>query len=242
MLKRLEILYQDQDLIVVNKPAGMLSIPDRFVPEKPNLVHQLSLQFDKVWVVHRIDKETSGAICFALNADAHRALSQQFQNRTIGKKYWALLDGCPTPNTGEIDRAIAPHPTVAGKMLPSSKGKSALTKYELVEEFRYFSLVEAQILTGRTHQIRVHFASIGVPLAVDPLYGKRSELKLSEIKRKNFRMGQEQQERPLMARLSLHAHKLRLEQPSTHQEIEVEASLPKDFRATLNQLRKWGQR
>lgn len=238
-MKKLEKLYQDQHLVVVNKPADILTIPDRFVPERPNLLDMLRAEYEQVWVVHRLDKATSGVICFALDAATHKALSLQFQERKVRKLYHVLVEGCPLSAKGEIDRAIAPHPTVAGKMMPSSKGKAALTHYRVLRRYRDFSLLEADIKTGRTHQIRVHFNSIGHPLMVDPLYGKRAALFLSEIKRKNFRLGKDAEEQPLLSRLSLHARSLEVQHPQSKDTLQVEAPYFKDFRAVLNQLNKW---
>lgn len=238
-MKKLEVLYQDDCLVVVNKPADILTIPDRFVPEKPNLLDLLQAEYGQVWVVHRLDKATSGAICFALDATTHKALSRQFQERQVRKLYHALVEGCPHPPEGEIDRPIAPHPTVPGKMMASSKGKMALTHYRVLTRFRDYTLMEADIKTGRTHQIRVHFSSIGHPLVVDPLYGKRDALLLSEIKRKHFRIGQDSVERPLLNRLSLHAHSLQITHPQRNEILKIEAPYFKDFRAVLNQLNKW---
>lgn len=238
-MKKPEILYQDEHLIVVNKPADILSIPDRFVPEKPNLLDILQAEFGQVWVVHRLDKATSGVICFALDAGTHKALSLQFQERKVQKRYHALVEGCPLLEKGSIDRSIAPHPTVAGKMMASTRGKTALTYYRVLSRYRDFALLEADIKTGRTHQIRVHLSSIGHPLVVDPLYGKREALYLSEIKRKNFRLGKHAEERPLLSRLSLHAHSLEVLHPQTKESLYVEAPYFKDFRAVLNQLNKW---
>lgn len=236
-----EILFEDEQLIVANKPPGLLSIPDRFALEKPNLLALLTHEYGKVWTVHRIDRETSGLICFARNEEAHRRLSQQFEQRTVEKTYLALLDGGATPEAGTIDRPIAESHTQPGKMVVAKKGKNAVTHYQVVERFRLFTLVEARIETGRTHQIRVHFESIGHPLAVDSLYGRREALLLSEIKQKGYHLGRGQEERPLMSRMPLHAWKLALDHPHTGERMEFEAPLPKDFAAVLKQLRKWGK-
>ncbi len=237
----LNLLYDDADLLVVEKPAGVLTIPDRFDSSKPNLLNMLQEAFGEIWVVHRLDKETSGLVCFAKNEEAHRHLNLQFGDRTVDKIYLALVDGRPTPPSGSIEQPIAPHPGIAGKMTIHKHGKYALTLYRVVDTFRNFSLVEANIKTGRTHQIRVHLSSIGHPLAVDPLYGKRQALYLSEIKLRNFRTGKEESERPLMQRLTLHALNLGVTHPRTGERVVVESPLPKDFRAMLNQLDKWGR-
>ncbi len=219
----------------------MLSIPDRFDPEKPNLHDWLEQHLEQqIWVVHRLDRETSGAICFAKTDEAHRILSQQFENREVEKIYLALVDGCPQPASGVIDKPIAHSVSQPGKMVVNAKGKPAITEYRVVETFKAFSLVEADIKTGRTHQVRVHLQSIGHPLAIDAVYGKRAFIMLSEIKRQAYRLGKNEEERPLMSRHTLHALQLRLEHPITNQPIDVEAPLPKDFKALLQQLRKWG--
>ena len=235
-----EIIYEDEQLLVANKPPGLLSIPGRYDTEKTNLLGLLNQQYEKVWAVHRIDRETSGLIVFARNPEAHRHLSLQFEERKTRKFYLALLDGKLFQPEGAIDSPIAEDPAHPGKMMIARKGKAAITHYRIVEAFRQFTLVEARIETGRTHQIRVHFASISHPLAVDALYGRREALLLSEIKQRGFQLGRDQEERPLMSRLSLHAWKLELEHPATGQTIAFEAPLPKDFSAVLNQVRKWG--
>ncbi len=229
-------------MVVVNKAPGLLSIPDRFEPERPNLKHLLEAHYGEIYVVHRLDRETSGLLCFARNAEAHRQLSLQFEERTVEKIYLALVDGIPVPPEGQIEAGIAPHPSQAGKMITSSRGKAALTLYRVVETFRHFALVELSIKTGRTHQVRVHFQSIGHPLAVDPLYGRRNSFLLSEIKGKNYRQGKfQEEERPLLTRTSLHALRLTLTHPGTGQRQTFEAPLPKDLAAVVKQLRKWGK-
>lgn len=237
----IDLLYEDDDLLIISKPADVLTIPDRHSPEKFNLQDYLKDRFGQVWTVHRLDRETSGVLCFARNAEAHRHLSQQFEARTVDKGYLALVDGVPFPREGEIDQPIGPHPSQPGKMAVSRDGKSSLTLYRTLELFRSFALVEAVLKTGRTHQIRVHLAAIGHPLAVDPLYGKRDAFYLSEVKGAQYRIGKYQEERPLMTRATLHAAFLQLDHPVTLERRRFEAPLPKDFQAVLTQLRKWGK-
>ncbi len=236
-----EIIFKDEHILLANKPPGLLSIPDRFVPEKPNLLNLLTHEHGKVWVVHRIDRGTSGLICFARNEEAHRHLSLQFENRTVEKTYLVLLDGKVFQEEGTIDKPIAESHTQPGKMTVAKKGKSAVTHYKVVERFRQFTLVEAQIETGRTHQIRVHFESIGHPLAVDSLYGRREAFFLSEVKQRGFQLGRGKEERPLLSRLPLHAWKLALQHPASEKRMSFEAPLPKDLAAALKQVRKWGK-
>jgi RluA family pseudouridine synthase len=194
-------------------------------------------------VVHRLDKETSGVLLFAKHVDAQRHLSHQFQNNAIEKEYLALVCGRPAADSGEIDAPLAPHPTSRKHMAVSKHGRRALTLWRVEQRFRDFALLRVFPKTGKTHQIRVHLAHIGLPLALDPLYNPRRErdisgLMLSQFKR-GYRESKGQVERPLIARLTLHAEKLRFVHPRG-ESTEIVAPIPKDFRATLNMLRKYG--
>ena len=240
MLK-FNILLEDEDLILVDKPAGLLSIPDRYQPDKPNLYHLLHQKREQIFTVHRLDKDTSGLICFAKNETAHKVLSHQFEERTIIKRYIAIVDGRVNKEEDTIDKPIGKDPSKAGRMIISKKGKPSLTQYKVLERFKGFSLIEAKILTGRTHQIRVHFASIGHPLAIDPIYGQRKQFYLSEIKRRKYRIGKDQEERPLVKRQPLHALALEFNHPTKLKEVSIQAELPKDIKAMVNQLRKWNE-
>jgi 23S rRNA pseudouridine955/2504/2580 synthase/23S rRNA pseudouridine1911/1915/1917 synthase len=236
----IEIIYEDDDVLVISKPAGMLTIPDRFDQEKPSVIKNLEKNAGKLFIVHRIDRETSGILLFAKHALAHQQLSMQFEGKTVEKRYLALVDGILMEDQGEINKPIAAHPTISGKMMVSSRGKESLTTYEVLERFRHFTLVEAQIHTGRTHQVRVHFKSIDHPLAVDSVYGMRSQLMLSELKQRKYKSGKfSDEEQPIMARTTLHAWKLTFRQPTTGETMRFEATPPKDFRALITQLRKW---
>ena len=241
MKNKVQILYQDEALILVNKPANYLSIPDRYAAEKPNVLHFLRQQFEEVFTVHRLDMETSGIMCFARTSAAHKHLSQQFENRSVDKIYYCVLDGIPKPSTGSIDKSIAKNPQKPGKMMVATKGKKSLTEYKVLEKFNNYCLAEANIKTGRTHQIRVHFKAIGHPLLVDPLYGRKDAFFLSELKLKKYRSNREEVERPLISRCTLHAHYLALDHPTTGERMSLASTLPKDFNALLNQLRKWSR-
>jgi len=237
---KLDILYEDEHIVVLSKPAGLLTIPDR-AGNKDSLLGALQNRYGVVFTVHRLDRETSGVLCFARNESAHRHLSMQFEHHTTDKFYYALVDGELHHEEGEIDKPIGEHPVIPGKMIISNQGKPSLTFYRVLERFKRYTLAEALIKTGRTHQIRVHFQSIGYPLAVDALYGRRSRFLLSEIKGKSYKTGKfSEEERPLMERTSLHAARLRLDHPVTGERMEFISELPKDFQAILTQLRKWG--
>lgn len=241
MKEKPELIYQDADILVVNKPPNLLAIPDRYSPELPSLLDYLRTKFGEVFKVHRLDRPTSGIMIFARNEAAHRQLSLQFETRKVVKIYLALVEGILHPEEGSIDKPIAPHPTVAEKMIVHPKGKPSLTTYKTVEHFKNFTLVEAQLHTGRTHQIRVHFESIGFPMAVDEIYGRRKEIYFTDIKKNRVHLAKFEEPRPLMSRTSLHALRLTFEHPVKEQPLTFEAPLPKDFRALLYQLRQWGK-
>lgn len=238
----IEILFQDDDVVVVNKPAGVLVLPDRFNSQIPSLNKMLEAKLDqKIWVVHRLDRDTSGVICFAKNEAAHRYMSIAFQERDVNKFYAGLVHGIVTPPEGRIESPIAEHPAKNGKMVVSHKGKMAVTDYKVAEQWPLYALMQFQIHTGRTHQIRVHMQSIGHPLVCDELYGDGKPFMLSAIKRKYRMSDKDEEERPLMSRLALHAYKLEF-----HKEdgtpVTVEAPLPKDMSACVKQLEKWTAR
>lgn len=230
-------LYEDAHLFAVDKPAGISVIPERFGKPGESLVEQLRTRHPELMVVHRLDRDTSGVLLFARDAESHRLLNMAFEAGSIGKTYLALVEGAPLwdeqtmdlPLRTNVDRR---HRTVADP----GRGKPAVTHYRVIERLGPYSLVEARPETGRTHQIRVHLAAAGAACAVDELYGSGHPVLLSGIKRK-YRQGA-REERPLLARLGLHASKLVFEHPGTGEAIEIEADLPKDIAATLNQLRK----
>lgn len=235
----LEVIHNDDDLLVLNKPAGVLSIKDRYNADLENLHTEAQKKYGKLWIVHRIDRETSGLICFAKNENAHKFLSKKFEDRSIHKIYLALVEGTLKNQEGEIDLPIAENQQKRGTYkIDYREGKTALSFYEVVEQFRHFSLLAVQIFTGRTHQIRVHCKAIGHPLAIDELYGKRKVFLLSEVKKK-YKVGKWEDESPVMSRLSLHAYNLIIEQPTTHQTLYLTAPLPNDFEVLLKQLRKY---
>jgi RluA family pseudouridine synthase len=177
----------------------------------------------------------------ARTREAHAHLSQQFEARDVEKVYLALVDGVPEVEEGEIDEPIVPHPAKVGRMLVSNRGKFARTDYKVMERLGKFSLLGVQIFTGRTHQIRVHLAYIGHPLLVDPFYGWRTEFMLSEVKGRRYNKGKHETERPLLSRTPLHASRLGFRHPASGEMVRFKAELPKDMRAMVKQLGKWGR-
>ena len=230
-------LYEDDDCIVLNKPSGMLSIPDR-TQSQPSLKDYLAERFGGIFTVHRLDKDTSGVIVFAKTEAMHKHLSLQFEERQTTKIYNGLVTGKPTRSNGIIDEPIAAHPSQNGTMVINPKGKPSITEYELIEAFRTYSWLQFHILTGRTHQIRVHMKQLGHPIACDVLYGDGKPILLSGFKKKFNLAKSADEERPIMARLALHAAQLSFTNQQ-QQVLQFEAPLPKDLKALLQQLRKW---
>ena len=234
-MSRFDIIYEDSDVLAVNKPPGVLTIPDRFGSKGPSLLEELLLRYENVLPVHRLDFETSGILIFAKNEASHAVLNELFSSREVTKLYWAICLS-PREKEGVIDIPIRENLGVRGTYETHPDGKPALSEYRVLEELGRYALVEIRILTGRTHQVRVHMQSIHAPLFVDSKYGLQKAFYLSEIKR--YRQKEGKNERPLLSRSSLHARYLSFKIPERNQSYEFEAPLPKDFKATLNQLRK----
>lgn len=237
--QKIEIIYEDEFLVLANKPPFLRTLPDRYRQDLPNVLDFFRKKYGEIFIVHRLDKDTSGIIILAKTKEAHKHLNQQFEKRTIDKSYLTLVEGNNFPEKGKIDKAISSHPT-SNRMKVSKKGKPSITEFHLVEQFQNFALVEAKILTGRMHQIRVHFESIGFPLAVDAIYGRREKLSFTDIKLGKIKTGkQEIETKPLIERSTLHSWKIEFEHPDSGKRIDFQAEPPKDLRATINQLKKW---
>lgn len=236
---KIDVLWEDEDYLFVNKPSGMLSIGDRFDSTIPNVYHIMLKQYPTLLVTHRIDRDTSGCLSFAKNEKAHQHLNQLFEKRKVEKVYHAWVHGTLPEQHATITDPIMEHPAKNGKMMVHQKqGKEAITDYEVLEGFGKFSYVACTLHTGRTHQIRVHLSNIGNPIVCDPLYGLTNPVYLSSLKRNYHLSKQEIEERPLLNRLALHAFKLGFKKEDGTL-IQVEAPLPKDMQAMLNQCRKW---
>ena len=236
----LDVIQETEDWIALNKPAGLLSIPDREGKEI-SLKAMLLERFGEIFVIHRLDKDTSGVILFAKNAEAHKYFSQQFEERIITKIYLGLVTGTMEQKEGVIDLPIGEHPSRKGMMAILTKGKPSVTGYKVIREFGKYSFVEFNIHTGRTHQLHVHMQKMGHPLVYDELYGHGKPVFISSLKKKKFKLAKDDlEERPIMSRLALHAAKLSFTDPQGYK-YELEAPMPKDFRALLQQLTKWNK-
>ena len=230
------IIYESDDFIALNKPSGLLSIPDREGKEV-SLKKLLHEKYDNIFTVHRLDKDTSGLIVFAKNERSHRHLSIQFEERQTEKIYVGLVVGSPANKKGTINLPIAENMVTRGTMIIHRRGKEAITDYELLEDFGRYSWMRFRIHTGRTHQIRVHLKDLGHPIVGDELYGDGKPLLLSSLRSKFKLSKNELEEKPLLSRLGLHALKLKFSSLSG-ETIELEAPIQKDLKATLQQLNK----
>ena len=228
----LEVCYEDADVIVVNKPKGLVVHP---APGHADgtLVNALMYHCGdslsgingeiRPGIVHRIDKDTSGLLVVAKNDRAHQSLAEQIQVHSAGRRYFAVVYGCPREETGTIQAPIARHPVDRKKMAVLAGGREAITHYQVLEHYQGYTLMKFRLETGRTHQIRVHMAHIGYPIIGDPLYGPaKDKWKLQ---------GQ-----------CLHAGELELTHPVTGERMLFEAPLPEYFEKVLQKLRnQYGQ-
>ena len=221
----LEILYEDEDVAVVVKPCGMVVHPAAG-NESGTLVNALLFAMDDLsgiggvrrpGIVHRLDKDTSGLLMVAKNDAAHQSLSDQLRARTMEKHYLAVVEGCMREESGLVDKPIARSKKDRKKMAVDPEGREALTEWRLVENLQNAALLDVHIMTGRTHQIRVHMQSLHHPVAGDPIYGFKNGVKVP--------------------RLMLHAHTLAFDHPRTGERLFFRADPPEAFVKALQKLR-----
>jgi 23S rRNA pseudouridine1911/1915/1917 synthase len=231
----LEILFEDDALLVLNKPAGLVVHPGAGHEEHTlvnALLHHCAGELSGVGgvarpgIVHRLDKETSGCLVVAKNDETHVALSVQFASRKVGKIYHAIVCGEMPRDKGEIRAAISRHSSHRKRMaVTDDSGREARTSYRVLERLRCSTLVEAELHTGRTHQIRVHFQHLGYPLVGDETYGQRQNRRFEEL----VGFG--------APRVMLHAFQLAFIHPRTGKKVNFEAPRPADFEDLLKALR-----
>ncbi len=222
----LEIVYEDRDLLVINKPAGLVVHPGagraRGTLVNALVAHVPDLQgiggVLRPGIVHRLDKDTSGLLVVAKTASALASLQEQVASRRASRRYLALVAGIVTREEGTIEAPIGRDPRHRTRMAVVPAGRAAITRYRVLERFPRHTLVEAHLVTGRTHQIRVHFAHLGHPVVGDPVYAKRRD-----------GLG--------LHRQALHAHQLEFRHPTTALGLTFQAPLPPDFAEVLARLR-----
>ncbi len=219
------VIYVDDHLLVINKPSGLRVLPDGYHPELEHVRSVLEPHFGRLWIVHRLDKDTSGVYLLARTAEAHRSLNLQFDRRSVEKIYHALVSGNPAWEAKTIDFPLRVngdrrHRTV----VDFERGKAAITLCKRLENFQGCTLLAIEPKTGRTHQIRAHLAHLGHPILGDRLYGV-STSRLSSV--------------PLsVERLALHAYAVSIYHPQNGKKIGWHAAYPDDFQSWLEQLRK----
>ena len=220
----IEYIYKDQDIILINKPAGIIVHPGTKNP-KHTLLNGILNDFPEIkyvgnperpGIVHRLDKETSGILIVARNNRSFESLSNMFKSRKIHKEYVCLVKGIVNPVEGTINSPIARHPRLKIKQAIVINGKESITKYKTMKNIKNFSLLRIQLFTGRMHQIRVHLSSIGHPILGDSLYGKKN----NELFKRHF----------------LHANKIVFDHPITKNLMEFKSDLPKDLEKILNNI------
>jgi len=235
----IDVLYEDDDLLAINKSSGILVIPGRWEKEG-SLSEELNRRYGKIYVVHRLDRDTSGVVLFAKSADAHRKLSRAFEKREIRKIYYGLTHGRLKRDQGVISKPIAPCRDHPGKVIVDRRsGKLSETEIQVLERWGDYSWIEIHPLTGRTHQIRLHLASIGFPLVCDVAYGLlNDEIHLSHLKKRRY-WPKVEAEKPLLSRLALHAARVEFIHPVSQEKLVIESPLPKDLKAVTTQFKKY---
>lgn len=230
------ILFENPDIIVVNKPPFLSSLDEREGGEI-NLLRLAKQYWDDAQICHRLDKETSGALIIAKNPETYRSISIQFEKRRVKKVYHAIIDGTHVFENLFIDLPIL-NVGRGNVTISRQEGKHAETWFNSLRYFKHYTLVECKPVTGRMHQIRIHLATQRASIAGDEMY-KGKPVLLSDLK-KNYRLGKDQEELPIMKRFALHAYEVSFKIKG-EEEITIHAPYPKDFETLLKLLEKFDQ-
>lgn len=244
------VLFEDEHLLAVEKPAGLLTSPDRYDPDRPNLMRLLhaGISVGKTWAktrglaylanAHRLDFDTSGILLLAKSKSVLVKLVNLFGTDKPKKRYVGLAQGTAKHEHFEVDAPLAPDPYKPGLMrIDMKNGKKSLTRFKVIENFAGYALLECEPVTGRTHQIRVHLQRAGMPLVADESYGGLP-LFLSRLK-PNYRFKRGAEEHPLIKRVALHAFRLEMPHPITGEPLVIDSPWPKDLRVAVKYLRKF---
>lgn len=237
----IEIVHQDEHLVVIHKPAGVITT--RGFHDQKTVLDRLNEQLgdsldESLRLVHRLDADTSGVMVLARTYQAQRQLSRLWVSRRVEKTYLALVAGRPEADEGTVDLPLLKTPGSAKPVrVDRKRGKNAQTHFVVRQRYAGMALLEVHPRQGRMHQVRVHLAAVGLPLRVDALYGSGEPLLLSSFK-VGYKPSVRRPERPLISRLTLHAWKLSFEHPGTGQMVEYVVEPAKDFSATVAQLDK----
>ena len=246
----IDVLYEDEHLLALNKPGGLLTSPDRDNPDRPSLMGLLHkcIQEGKPWAAergltylmnaHRLDCETSGVLLLAKSKPVLVALANVFGSEKPVSHYVTLVQGTPAEEKFEVTANLAPHPVKPGLIhVDSKRGKRARTLFEVMERFNGWTLIRCTPLTARTHQVRVHLKQVHLPVAGDSEYGG-ARLLLSRVK-PNYWLKPQKTEKPLLDRPTLHAESLELPHPINGTALQITAPWPKDLSVALKYLRKY---
>lgn len=243
----LDILYEDDSLVVINKQANLVTHPGK-ANYHGTLAAGLQFHFDQLsdaagqlrpGIVHRLDRDTTGVILVAKSNQVHHRLSGQFERREVTKEYRAIVRGKLPADSDVMETYVKVHPKARQKMIvcePGGKARNAVTRYERLERFRGFTVVRLLPRTGRTHQLRVHMKHLGCPIVADRLYAGHSQLKLGEL---DSQLSDDEADQTLMTRQALHAFRLEFRHPVTDERLVCEAPIPDDMQRTIDALQRY---